>query len=184
MNFQYETERLFLKILNPQDGKKVLQFQSENRELFEKYEPERPEQFYSLTHQEELLRIEWKLATKCSTIRFYVFCKENPEKIIGTVCFHDIVRTFYSCTEVGYKFASEAHHKGYAMEALQKGIRIMFEELHLHRINARVMPQNEASIRLLERLGFQNEGLERDSILIHGKWEDHYRYGLLNHSSI
>lgn len=184
MNFQYETDRLLLKVLNPHDVKKVLQFQIENRELFEKYEPDRSENFYTLSHQESLLRFEWKLALKHSTIRFYVFRKDNPEKIIGTICFHDIARSFYSCAEVGYKFAADAHHQGYATEALQKGIQIMFEELELHRINARVMPENTASIRLLERLGFVQEGLERESILLHGIWEDHLRYGLILHSSI
>lgn len=183
MNFQYETERLILKVLNPRDVKKVLQFQIENRELFEKYEPDRPENFYTLSHQESLLRFELKLAMKHSTIRFYVFCKNNPSKIIGTVCFHDIMRTAYSCTEIGYKFATGSQHLGYATEALEKGIQIMFEELHLHRINARVLPENTPSIRLLARLGFQQEGLERESILLHGVWEDHLRFGLVNHPS-
>lgn len=179
MYFQYETNRLILRILNSHDAKKVLQFQVENRELFEKYEPDRPENFYTLSHQESLLRFEYKLAMKLSTVRFYVFLKNDPAKVIGTVCFHNITRPFYSCTEVGYKFAASAHHQGYATEALQKGIEIMRDELGIHRINARVMPVNLPSIHLLERLGFEREGLERESIFLHGVWEDHLRFGLI-----
>ncbi len=183
MNYEYETERLFLRILNPHDAKKVLRFHQENRELFEKYEPDRVPGFYTLSHHEAMLRFELKLAAKLSTVRFYVFRKTDTSRVIGTVCFHDISRSFYSCTEIGYKFAADCHHQGYAAEALQKGIEVMFQELGLHRINARVMPENADSIRLLERLGFAREGLERESILLHGRWVDHYRYGLLNRPS-
>lgn len=180
MNLIYETDRLVLKILNTNEVKKVLQFQLRDRELFEKYEPDRVDNFYTLGHQEALIKCEYKLALQLQTVRFYVFLKNDPTTIIGTVCFHNIMKNVYSCTEIGYKFSSDYQHNGYAREALQKGIDVMFQELSLHRINARVAKDNLPSIRLLESLSFQYEGIERESILIHGVWEDHLRYGLVN----
>lgn len=176
MNTEYQTERLILKILNPSSLKEVLEFQLRNKELFEKYEPTRAENFYTLSHQQAILKCEYKMALKLTTVRFYVFEKERPGFIIGTVCLHDITRSAYSCCEVGYKFDFAWQHQGYAREALCKILEVAFTDLCLHRVFARVVPDNTPSIRLLKSLDFMEEGLEHASILIQGKWTDHLRF--------
>ena len=176
MNFEYETERLILRLPSTDFLRELLDFQIRNRTLFEKYEPALPDNFYTLHYQQSLLKCELKLALKQQTVRFYVFSKEEPRRIIGTVCLHNLMSSPYSCAEVGYKFDIAYQHRGYATEALSKVLVIGFEDLQLHRIFARVMPENTPSIRLLERLGFYSEGLERQSLLIQEKWTDHLRY--------
>lgn len=173
MLFEYETDRLLLKILKPESAAAVLDFYMRDKELFEYYEPERVRNFYTIQHQANLLRCEYNLAFKQNTIRFYVFRKENPNQIIGTVCFHNIVKNLYSCCEVGYKFSSASQHMGYAAEALEKGLTLIFEDLALHRVTAWVLPENQPSIRLLERLSFSCEGLCRSVLPIRGEWRDH-----------
>ena len=59
-----------------------------------------------------------------------------------------------------------------------------FYGLGLHKIFARCMPENTPSRNLLHATGFFEEGIERDSILIQGKWEDHIRYAILNPDEI
>lgn len=180
MNMIYETDRLILKILTPSAVREVLAFQSRNKELFERYEPTRCENFYTYAHQHAILKCEYNLAVKRSTIRFHVFRKEDPHTIIGTVCLHDVQRMpYYSC-EIGYKFDHAFHHQGYAKEAVAKALTIAFFELELHRVFARVMPENEPSTRLLESLGFTREGIEHECTQIQGKWADHIRYALLS----
>ena len=71
---------------------------------------------------------------------------------------------------------------GYATEAVKGAMRLAFYDLHLHRVFARVMPENKASIYLLESIGFQYEGVERGCFLIQNRWEDHLRYAYLNPS--
>ena len=180
MNMSYETERLKLEILTASSTRPVLEFQLRNKELFERYEPTRPENFYTLNHQQSLLKCEQKLAMKLSTIRFYVFKKEEHSPIIGTVCLHDVLRRPYCCCEIGYKFDHAYHHQGYARESVAKVLDIAFLELGLHRVFARVMPENAPSIRLLESLGFVQEGMEHECIKIQGVWSDHLRYTLLS----
>lgn len=176
MNTEYRTARLSLKLLTPDHYREVLAFQIRNKEIFEKYEPTRPDNFYTLSYQHTLLKYEYKLALKLSTVRFYAFLRENPDTIIGTVCLHDILRGAYSCCEIGYKFDSAYWHQGYAREALEKIIQIAFYDLNLHRIFARVVPENKPSIRLLHSLDFLEEGLERASLQIQGEWTDHLRF--------
>lgn len=179
MNMKYQTERLILEILTPSSCNEVLEFQSRNKELFERYEPTRPENFYTENYQHSVLKCELKLAMKLSTIRFYIMKRDNPTRIIGTVCLHDVIHMPYCCCEIGYKFDQEFHHHGYAREAVAKAIEIAFTDLNLHRVFARVMPENAPSISLLESLGFQQEGVERGCTQIQGVWQDHIRYGLL-----
>lgn len=180
MLLEYETERLVLKVLKPEYADMVLDFYNRDRELFERYEPDRPEGFYTRSFQATMLRAEYNLAIKKETLRFYVFLKENPDEIIGTLCFHDINFYYYKNTELGYKFSSKFHHKGYAHEALEKAIDVVFSDLGLHRIEAWILPGNDPSIKLLENLGFQYEGLCHANLLLKGEWKDHMQYSLIN----
>jgi len=178
MLLQYETQRLILKIIGPDYARDVLQFYFDDKELFEKYETDRSPNFYTEGHQHNILQVEYGLALKMQQIRFYVFLKERPNHIIGTVCLYH-VSNIYSSAELGYKFSSKFHHKGYASEAVEKLIDIAFMELNLHRITAHVQEENLSSIRLLEGLGFESEGVCRDYLYLHGAWRNHIQYSLL-----
>lgn len=59
-------------------------------------------------------------------------------------------------------------------------IAIAFRDLELHRIEANIMPHNKASLRVVEKQGFQFEGLAKKYLKIDGKWEDHIHMVLLN----
>lgn len=180
MLFEYKTERLLLRILQPGAAGMVLDFYMRDQKLFEKFEPDRAANFYTISHQQNLLKCEYTLAFKLSSVRFYVFRKEDPGTIIGTLCFHNITKPVYSSCELGYKFSSAWHHQGYASEAINMGIQVMFQDIGLHRICAWVLPDNEPSIRLLERLHFEREGLCKDFLPLHGQWMDHLQYALLS----
>ena len=180
MNLIYETDRLILKVLRPEAAKKVLCFYLDNKELFEKYEASRPDNFYTVKYQTSVLLCEYNLTVQLSAVRFYVFLKDDPDRIIGTICFRDITRSIYDSCEVGYKFDERFWHHGSATEALIEGIDIMFGDLGLHRITACVMPGNTPSIRLLESLYFKCEGLLRQNARIQGEWADHYLYSLIH----
>ncbi len=81
--------------------------------------------------------------------------------------------------EVGYVLGREHWGQGYIQEALTALLCFAFDELNLHRIEADVDPRNDASIRTLERLGFQREGYLRERWLVGGGIYDSLFYGLL-----
>ena len=180
MKFRYETDRLILKILEPTEADSVLRFYLDNKELFERSEPERQEQFYTREHQRAILTAEYNMAVQGTLCRFWLFRKEAPAEIIGTISLRDIQRHYRQSCLLGYKLDERYFHQGYATEAIRETVRIAFDELLLHRITAEVMPDNEASIRLMERLGFVNEGIERKIFFLNGKWTDHIRYSLIS----
>ena len=179
MLLKYETKRLVLKVLTPDDAQMVLDFYLRDKELFERFEADRPASFYSLSFQRNTLHTEYGLAMKFSSIRYYVFLKENPTLPIGTVCLYGISNSFARC-ELGYKFSSAFHHHGYALEAVSRCIDIAFGELGIHRICAMVQKENTSSIRLLGRLGFKKEGVCRHYMFMKGKWVDHLQYSRIS----
>lgn len=180
MQMCYETERLQLRLLQENAASQVMDFYARSREAFEKWEPDRPANFYTLSHQAALLHYELQLAAKRTSLRFWVFCKEAPERIIGTVSFQEINRSIYQSCRMGYKFDPAFWHRGYAGEALRCGLDLIFGEVGLHRVEALVLPENGPSIRLLERLGFVNEGISYSCVYLHDRWRDHLRFSLIH----
>ena len=57
-------------------------------------------------------------------------------------------------------------------------MRIGFEELALHRVQAAVIPRNAGSIRVLEKAGLRCEGFAERYLLIDGTWEDHILFAV------
>ena len=140
MLFAYETERLLLKIIKPDQADAVLDFYMRDKELFEKFEPDRMPNFYTRQFQRQMLLFEYNMAVQGTLFRFYVYEKEHPERIIGTICVHHITRGFSEQCEVGYKFSSAYHHRGYATESLRFIMDLVFRDLKLHRAMAWALP--------------------------------------------
>jgi len=74
--------------------------------------------------------------------------------------------------ELGYALTPSVWGQGYATEAGQAVVRHTFESVGLHRLEADVDPRNEASTRVLTRLGFRLEGLLRDRWIVAGETSD------------
>ena len=179
MNFVYETARLQIRILNGTYADQSLQFYEEDRELFEQYEATRPHNFYTEDYHRYLMNYEYNQILKGTMMRYWIFLKEEPGKIIGTVSLRNIMHGSYDKCEIGYKLSSAYQGHGYAREGIARIIQIAFTELDLHRIEACCMPGNEPSINLLESLNFTLEGKLRKFAKIRGQFEDHLLFSLL-----
>lgn len=81
--------------------------------------------------------------------------------------------------EVGYSLASAHQGRGLALEAVTLALGYAFDILGLRRVEADVDPRNLPSCKLLERLGFQREGLLRERWNVNGEICDTALYGLL-----
>ena len=94
---------------------------------------------------------------------------EPDGKMVGTCGF-----TAFHCTsdaaEVGYVLNPEYWGRGIAKEALLRVLQFGFEELKLHRIEARFIQGNDRSRRLMESVGMQFEGFHRESMLVKGRY--------------
>lgn len=180
----FETERLFLKRLDPQDAHLVHAFYMDNKGFLEPFEEMRPPQFYTLAFQKKCLEIEEISFLKGKMVRFWLFLKQHESEacrdVIGTVSLSNIMRGAFQSCFIGYKMDHRHLNHGYMTEAISEVIRIAFNDMHLHRIEANIMPKNKPSLRVVEKLGFENEGLAKKLIKINGKWEDHFHMVIIN----
>lgn len=183
MKEKHKTSRLLLKVLRENEAGAVCDFYKRNRECFEPYEPERAPSFYTEEFQRKILEAEHRQYEQGRYLRFYLYEQSAPEQIIGSLCFDHIrLGSFQSCT-VGYKLDKDYQSRGYMLEAMTYCLKnIIFKEYGLHRVEAMVVPENMASIHLLERLGFEKEGVSRDFARLQGVWRDHVQYALINYS--
>lgn len=72
--------------------------------------------------------------------------------------------------ELGFAFSAAHQGRGYAAEAATAMLRLGFDQLGLHRITAVCVEENDASARLLRRLGFDQEGRFVDDVFFKGAW--------------
>lgn len=100
------------------------------------------------------------------------------DKVVGTCTLHQIDRQNRRA-ELGYILGRSSWGKGLMSETLAVLISAASTECGLHRLEADTDPRNTASVRLLERLGFQREGLLRERWIVAGEVSDTAFYGLL-----
>lgn len=115
----------------------------------------------------------------CSPRKEYGFCVslDNQEQI-GLIGLSNCLSKFKSA-ELWFKMHPKYWGKGYITEAALLVMKFGFERLLLHRIEAGVATENVASIRVLEKIGMQNEGLRRKILPIRGNWKDNFHYAIL-----
>ena len=125
-----------------------------------------------------------RLATVCTSdlsdrrrteYRWLIDFKGEP---IGTVA---VMNPSWSMgyAEIGYMLCESKQSRGFGTRAVALLVDKLFTETDLHRIYAMIAPDNTASIRLVERLGFMREGRMREHYLIQGRRVDEVVYGLL-----
>jgi len=102
----------------------------------------------------------------------------DSNKLIGTCTLFNLSLS-NGRAEIGYALSRACWGKGYMNEALTALVKHAFEVLQLRRLEADVDPRNDASIRTLERLGFQREGYLRERWHVGGEIQDALFYGLL-----
>lgn len=176
MKFEYKNNHLILRVLTAEYADAVLSFYRRNREQFDIYETDKPDHFYTKAFIQSLLTAEYNAFVAGKHIRFFLFDTNFPDKIIGTVSFSDIKKgAFCSCT-TGYKIDKEFQHLGYGRRMLTTALKILVTEMHMHRVEAYIAPQNTASISLATKLGFIPEGTAYSYVYLRGKWEDHLRF--------
>ncbi|WP_437335739.1 GNAT family N-acetyltransferase [Sorangium sp. So ce394] len=176
-----ETPRLRL-LLPPLDfAGRYLAYFERNREHLARWDPPRPEGFYTEAFwRERLLRDHDDFAAD-RALRLALQWRGAPDgEVIGVCNFTQFVRGAFQAATLGYSLDQRAVGAGVMFEALEAAIAYMFDALGFHRVMANYLPHNERSGRLLRRLGFVVEGYARDYLFIDGAWRDHVLTALTN----
>ncbi len=173
------TERLILKLSHTKLAKQVCQFNIKNKQALADTEPTRPDYYYTVKGIKSYLKQEDKASQKCEEFRFWI-TEKGSDEVIGTVSISNIIFGSAKTCYLSYKVSHDKQGMGYATEAVKEVINFAFTVLQLHRIESYVMPRNNKSLRVMEKLNFENEGISKRCLEVNGVWEDHIRFSLLN----
>ncbi|WP_256375497.1 GNAT family N-acetyltransferase [Modestobacter sp. DSM 44400] len=107
------------------------------------------------------------------------FAIRFEDRLAGQVTVDNIVRGALRSGHLGYWLDSAVAGRGVGSLAVALVCDHAFGPVGLHRLQADIRPENRPSRRLVERLGFRQEGTFRDYLDIDGAWRDHLGYALL-----
>ena len=100
-------------------------------------------------------------------------------RLAGQVNVNGIVRGAFDGAYVGYWVDEQVAGRGVLPTALALVLDHCFAPVGLHRVEANVRPENTRSLRVVEKLGFRQEGLHRRYLFIDDAWRDHLSFALL-----
>lgn len=164
--------RVYLRALEPDDYRVSIKWRKDD-EIWDmlggtKY-------FVSEAYEKQWVE---KAIFESKDVRLAVCLKEN-NLLIGYVYMTDINMINRSCHSHILIGDKGYWGQGYAREALAIAINYMFKERNIHRIEARILECNQASMKMHKKLGFQVEGLIRDSVFKSGIYQNQYILSLL-----
>ena len=142
--------------------------------------------------QAEAMIAEARQAYRDGGLARYAIALADTNRLIGICNLRGFFEQNRRC-ELGYALGRAYWGQGFAAEALEALLDHAFHVLDINRIEADIDPRNEASARLLEKLGFRREGYMPERWIVHGEKADTAFYGLLrrywhertaNHSSV
>ena len=124
------------------------------------------------------LRVQRTRAVYDKAYTFLCF-KISDKTLIGGINISNIERGVMQTGNLGYWIGEEFASRGYMYESISTLLPYIFHQIKLNRIQAYTLEENNASRKLLENLGFKNEGILRKSMKINSVWRDHILYSKL-----
>ncbi|MDT3429025.1 ribosomal-protein-alanine N-acetyltransferase [Paenibacillus forsythiae] len=169
---------IYLAPIRPQNAESLLELRLRNRSVHSRYEPKREDDFFTLNGQKQLILQRMEEEEQDRAYMFGIYSAAE-ECLIGQITINNIVRGVGQFADLGY-FIDHAHQgRGYMTASVGLAAGYAFQSLGLHRLQAAILLDNHASRRVLEKNGFQPEGIARRFLKIDGRWQDHRTYALL-----
>jgi ribosomal-protein-alanine N-acetyltransferase len=183
VNPELATERLVVRLAQPGMQAAMARFLAENLPgHLDRWSPPMAPEFLTAGFWTERLplAVEDYAADRAARFVLQLAGSALGDKVVGTCNYTNIVRGAFHACHLGYQVARDYQGQGLMAEALRATNAFVFERMRMHRIMANFRPENERSRRLLERLGFAEEGFARDYLFIDGAWRDHVLTSLVN----
>ncbi len=168
---------LELRLPEPEDVQSFLELVVRNRDHFRPYEPRRPPAYFTLAGQRDQIAAAQRQARLGERFEFGIW-ENGSGELVGRISLGGISRGALQNAYLGYGIDFERSGRGYATQAVRLTVRVAFDDLGLHRVQAAVVPENLASARVLGKVGFREEGLARRYLFLDGQWKDHRMFAL------
>lgn len=167
-----QTERLRLRPLDESDRSEFIRIHTVSEEHFAPWFPQRQ------TNLDDLFDDE--LEKNGQEGRHFRGTGELADgRLVGFFNLNNISRGVFQNAYASWSVSADRWGEGYGREGVLALLDLAFSEEHglgLHRVQANIIPGNERSLRLAERVGMRREGHARRYLKIAGRWQDHWMY--------
>ncbi len=171
-------ERIMLRLPTRRDFREWAALRRDSRAFLEPWEPR--------WATDELERSSWRNRLRRyaqdyeagAAVSFLIFDRKT-DRLIGGITLGNIRHGVSQSAHIGYWVGERHAGKGYMVEAVRLVAGYAFNTLRLHRLEAACIPSNHRSVRVLEKAGFQREGVARSFLRINGAWHDHLLFALI-----
>lgn len=167
-----------LRIPSSADYEAWARLRTASRSFLAPWEPSWPEDDLTrLAFRRRLKRYSEEMRED-SAYTYFIFAQPDNQ-LVGGLTLSNVRRGVAMTCALGYWMGEIYAGKGLMSASLRALTPYVFNKMGLHRIEAACMPNNQASIHLLEKVGFEREGYARKYLCIAGAWQDHLLYALL-----
>ena len=175
----FETSRIQGFVVGEQHAESVHLYYTNNSSHLNPWEPRRPDDYHSLEAWKTRIADFKEEHERGISLRILAFQPQSAE-LVGTCFFTNISHGVFQACNLGYSISEAFGGQGLMTEIVDASVDHVFRELDLHRVMASYVPENVRSARVLEKLGFEKEGLAKSYLKIAGKWSDHVLTSKLN----
>ncbi len=169
----FETERLLIRPINIEDKHDVYAYRSDTET--NKYQGWIPK---SVKDVEDFIDKISKTINEPESWFQFVIIEKSSQSIIGDIGIH-FIGFENQQVEIGCTLKKALQNNGYATESVRVILDYLFTNLKKHRIITSIDPDNQNSIKLVERLGFRKEAHFIQSLWLNGKWVDDLIYAMI-----
>lgn len=175
--------RVKLRLPRKGDFQRWAQLRRESRAFLTPWEPRWTVDELDRSAWRERLRRYRHEFNSGASVPLLIFDVDSGD-LVGGITLSNIRYGVAQMASVGYWVGEKHAGKGLMVEALQLVVDHAFDTLRLHRVEAACIPDNNRSVRVLEKAGFAREGLLRSYLKINGIWQDHVLYARVAESHV
>lgn len=160
-----------VRLLSPADAEELAALLAANRSFLAPWEPIREASYATAAGQRRdveglLRRYEQGEAVPLGIL-------DGGGRLIGRATLTGVVHGAFRSADLGYWVCEDSNGRGHGTQAVASAVRMAFEELGLHRVQAGTLVHNERSQRVLLNNGFTRIGVAPEYLRIAGRWQDH-----------
>jgi len=166
---------VILRALSRKDRREWEAVRAENMRWLQPWEPTSPVPVTGRMAFRQLVR---HFDREAADGRLLPFVVETEGQLVGQMHLFGIAWGSLRSASAGYWVAKSVAGQGIMPLALAAACDHAFAGLGLHRVEVNIRPENTASLRVVEKLGFRDEGVRRRYLHIAGQWRDHRSFAL------
>lgn len=169
-----------IRLVTEDDAPALTDMAQRNREFLAPWEPHREDVFFTEEAQRDQLRAVLVRHQAGTAVPLLITA---DQRLAGRITINDVVRGAFQSAHLGYWVDEAQGRRGVATAAVTAAVRLAFDDLGLHRLQADTLKHNAASRAVLLSNGFTEIGRAPRYLRIAGRWQDHVLHQLLNEPS-